>query len=54
MSEDSQRRLERNPLRLLDSKDAGRSAVRRIRARVRIDLLCEACREHFEARQELS
>ncbi|HEV7179061.1 MAG TPA: histidine--tRNA ligase [Candidatus Baltobacteraceae bacterium] len=48
LSADSQRRLERNPLRLLDSKDE--------KDRPFVDsaptfesVLCDACREHFDA-----
>ncbi|HEY1653837.1 MAG TPA: histidine--tRNA ligase [Candidatus Tumulicola sp.] len=48
LSEDSQRRLERNPLRLLDSKDpADRPLVES--APTFESVLCEACREHFDA-----
>ncbi|MEO9264130.1 MAG: histidine--tRNA ligase, partial [Candidatus Baltobacteraceae bacterium] len=47
LSEDSQRRLERNPLRLLDSKDArDRPFVES--APTFESVLCEACRDHFE------
>ncbi|MEO6835087.1 MAG: histidine--tRNA ligase [Candidatus Tumulicola sp.] len=47
LSEDSRRRLERNPLRLLDSKDpADRPFVET--APTFESVLCEACREHFE------
>jgi histidyl-tRNA synthetase len=50
LSEDSRRRLERNPLRLLDSKDpADRVMVES--APTFQSVLCEACREHFEAVQ---
>ena len=52
LSEDSQRRLERNPLRLLDSKDE--------RDRPFVDsaptlesVLCDACREHYDALKAL-
>lgn len=48
LSEDSQRRLERNPLRLLDSKDpADRALVES--APTFESALCEPCREHFDA-----
>jgi histidyl-tRNA synthetase len=48
LSEDSRRRLERNPLRILDSKDpADRPFI--ATAPTFIDLLCDACREHFDA-----
>ncbi|MGA8532490.1 MAG: histidine--tRNA ligase [Candidatus Tumulicola sp.] len=48
LSEDSRRRLERNPLRLLDSKDpADRSYVES--APTFESILCDPCREHFEA-----
>jgi histidyl-tRNA synthetase len=48
LSEESRLRLERNPLRVLDSKDpADRPFVES--APSLIDLLCDACREHFEA-----
>ena len=48
LSADSQRRLERNPLRILDSKDE-RDAPFVRDAPVLIDLLCESCRAHFAA-----
>jgi len=48
LSVDSQRRLERNPLRILDSKDE-RDAPFVADAPAFIDLLCETCREHFDA-----
>jgi histidyl-tRNA synthetase len=48
LSEESRRRLERNPLRVLDSKDpADRPFV--ATAPAFEDSLCEACRDHFEA-----
>ncbi len=48
LSEESRLRLERNPLRVLDSKDpADRPFVET--APSLIDLLCGGCREHFEA-----
>lgn len=47
LCENCQRRLERNPLRLLDCKDAGcRTATGD--APVMLDHLCDACRTHFE------
>src|SRR5579871_302404 len=48
LSEDSQRRLERNPLRLLDSKDPADLALIETAPPVE-SVLCAACREHFEA-----
>jgi histidyl-tRNA synthetase len=48
LSEDSQRRLERNPLRLLDSKDE-RDAALVASAPTFESVLCDACREHFAA-----
>ena len=48
LSEDSQRRLERNPLRLLDSKDA-RDKPFVASAPTFESVLCDACREHFDA-----
>ena len=48
LSEDSRRRLERNPLRLLDSKDpADRLVI--ASAPTFESVLCGPCREHFEA-----
>lgn len=48
LSADSQRRLERNPLRLLDSKDErDRPFVES--APSFESVLCDACREHFDA-----
>jgi histidyl-tRNA synthetase len=47
LSEDSQRRLERNPLRILDSKDE-RDLPFVATAPKLIDLLCEGCRAHFD------
>jgi histidyl-tRNA synthetase len=48
LSEDSRRRLERNPLRLLDSKDpADLPYVEN--APTFESILCDACREHFDA-----
>ena len=50
LSADSQRRLERNPLRILDSKDAkDRPFVET--APTMTDLLCDECRAHFAALQ---
>ncbi len=46
LSEDSQRRLDRNPLRILDSKaDADRALV--ATAPTVLDTLCDECAEHF-------
>ena len=48
LSEDSVRRLERNPLRILDSKaEKDRALVES--APTFIELLCGPCREHFDA-----
>lgn len=48
LSPDSQRRLERNPLRVLDSKDERDLALVRS-APTFVSVLCDACREHFDA-----
>jgi histidyl-tRNA synthetase len=48
LSPDSQRRLERNPLRVLDSKDERDIALVRS-APTFESVLCDACREHFDA-----
>jgi histidyl-tRNA synthetase len=48
LSADSQRRLERNPLRILDSKDE-RDAPYVAGAPSMLDHLCEECRAHFAA-----
>lgn len=48
LSDDSRRRLERNPLRLLDSKDPGDLAFVAT-APTFESVLCDACREHFQA-----
>jgi histidyl-tRNA synthetase len=48
LSEDSQRRLERNPLRLLDSKDP-RDKAFVATAPTFESVLCDACRAHFDA-----
>jgi histidyl-tRNA synthetase len=48
LSEDSQRRLERNPLRVLDSKDPRDKALV-ASAPAFESILCDACREHFDA-----
>jgi histidyl-tRNA synthetase len=48
MSEDARRRVERNPLRLLDSKDPADVPYVET-APVFEAFLCAACREHFEA-----
>ncbi len=52
LSEDSQRRLERNPLRLLDSKDAKDMPFVKC-APTFESVLCDACREHFETLKAL-
>ncbi len=52
LSEDSQRRLERNPLRILDSKDE-RDVPLIATAPTFEDVLCEGCREHFAAVRSL-
>ncbi len=46
LSEDSQRRLERNPLRVLDSKDPRDGEAVKNAPRM-LDHLCEPCKEHF-------
>jgi histidyl-tRNA synthetase len=43
-------RLEKNPLRLLDSKDPAMAALNAAAPRI-TDALCAPCREHFEALQ---
>jgi histidyl-tRNA synthetase len=43
-------RLEKNPLRLLDSKDPAMAALNAAAPRI-TDRLCDACRAHFEAVQ---
>jgi histidyl-tRNA synthetase len=43
-------RLEKNPLRLLDSKDPAMAALNAAAPRI-TDRLCDGCREHFEAVQ---
>jgi histidyl-tRNA synthetase len=48
LSEESQRRLERNPLRILDSKDP-KDVPFIATAPTFESVLCEACREHFAA-----
>jgi histidyl-tRNA synthetase len=47
LSEDSRRRLERNPLRLLDSKDPDDAAFVDTAPSFE-SMLCDPCREHFE------
>ncbi len=48
LSEDSRRRLERNPMRLLDSKDP--ADLPYVESAPTLEsTLCDACREHFEA-----
>ncbi len=52
LSEDSQRRLDRNPLRILDSKsEADRPLVES--APTVLDTLCDACAAHFARVREL-
>jgi histidyl-tRNA synthetase len=46
LSEDSRRRLDRNPLRILDSK-AAQDAPFIASAPTLLDVLCDACRAHF-------
>jgi histidyl-tRNA synthetase len=48
MSQDARRRVERNPLRLLDSKDPADAPYIET-APVFESFLCKACREHFDA-----
>ncbi|GAC1539772.1 MAG: hypothetical protein NVS2B17_15400 [Candidatus Velthaea sp.] len=48
LSEDSQRRLERNPLRILDSKSPADAAFI-ASAPTFLDTLCTACKAHFDA-----
>src|SRR3970282_1969147 len=43
-------RLERNPLRLLDSKDPAMAALNAVAPRT-VDHLCEACAGHFAGRR---
>ncbi|MHB8461665.1 MAG: histidine--tRNA ligase [Vulcanimicrobiaceae bacterium] len=50
LSEDSQRRLERNPMRILDSKDAADAALI-ASAPSLSSVLCQPCRDHFAAVQ---
>lgn len=52
LSEDSQRRLERNPLRLLDSKAPEDQALI-ASAPAFHDLLCDPCRAHFDGLRAL-
>ncbi|MFO0548215.1 MAG: histidine--tRNA ligase [Polyangiaceae bacterium] len=47
LSEDSQRRLDKNPLRILDSKDPADQAIA-AQAPTIVDLLDDADREHFD------
>ena len=49
---DCRRRLERNPLRVLDCKEPGCVAATRNAPSI-LDSLCVACREHFDAVQRL-
>ncbi len=46
LSADSQRRMETNPLRVLDSKDPGDREVTKAAPSI-LDFLCEPCRTHF-------
>jgi histidyl-tRNA synthetase len=48
---DSQRRIETNPLRVLDSKVEGEQAVIEKLPSI-LDHLCEACRQHFQQFQQ--
>ena len=48
LAAEDQRRLERNPLRVLDSKEDPSQAIIESAPRI-IDFLCEECRLHFEA-----
>jgi histidyl-tRNA synthetase len=48
LSADSQRRLERNPLRILDSKDSLDAALVAT-APTMVEYLCDDCRAHFDA-----
>lgn len=52
LSEDSKRRFENNPLRILDSKDPGDQAIVAGAPSI-LDFLDEACRTHFKKVQEL-
>lgn len=51
LSETSKERLERNPMRILDSKDPDDAALVPD-APVVLDYLCDECREHFEKVKE--
>ncbi|WP_456414071.1 histidine--tRNA ligase [Oceanithermus profundus] len=52
LSEDSRRRLETNPMRILDSKaEADRRLLEALEVRPMLDFLGEAARAHFEAVQ---
>ncbi len=51
MSEDNQRRLRENPLRMLDSKDENDQKLLE-NAPVLLDYLCDDCKAHFAALQE--
>lgn len=52
LCEDCTRRLEENPLRLLDCKQPGCLAIRHTAPRM-VDYYCDACRAHFERVLEL-
>ncbi len=49
LCDDCERRLEQNPLRLLDCKQPGCAAIRDSAPRM-VDHLCAPCRAHFDAR----
>ena len=50
LSADSQRRLQTNPMRILDSKsDTDQELLKRLRVRPMLDFLGPAAREHFDA-----
>ncbi len=52
LSEESQKRIDVNPLRVLDSKDE--RDIRETReAPLMVDYLCDACRQHFERVRQL-
>lgn len=52
LSEESQKRFEINPLRILDSKDPGDKAITEKAPNI-LDFLSEDCRTHFEQLQKL-
>ncbi len=47
LSEDSKKRLENNPLRILDSKDERDKKISE-KAPIILDYLCDECKKHFE------